>query len=218
MSKKHQWRIVCTRHSRTTWKHATSSPSSQRAEDHAPPGLARDALESLGAYAEEGSEGVGSDAGGSDKDSSGRNSKSVSFDETARVVLVPTRHELLALGRCYSDSDDADGGALRGEGLWWTREDCSRFRRAFRRQIFAQGLQKSCTTMLMDDKMVYKIGREEHTEEEAADDAANADPGAVAGGGGRSGACSTSCAAAAAAAGLSPPPPPVLAAALQDFV
>eukprot|EP00752_Nemacystus_decipiens_P014655 g13052.t1 len=218
LSKKQRWRIVCMRGGTHSARHhhhddATSLP---RVEEHAPAGLVRAVLERLGADIEGGSEG-GSDTGGSEEDSR-RSSRSVSFDDTARVMLVPTRQELLAIGASNDDAD-ADGDAPREEGLWWTRKDCNKFRRSFRRQIFAQGLQKSCTTMLMGDQMVYKIGRddEENAEEEEGSDAdvgAGAGARAGAGAGGRNGSCSSSCGGAE----VSPSPSPILAGVMQDFV
>ena len=194
-------------------KHDRSSSKDEEEEEHAPAGLVRAVLDILRAGADEDSEG-GSDTDGSEEDDgSRRSSRSVSFDETARVVLVPTRQELLALG--HGDDVDADG-APREEGLWWTRKDCNKFRRSFRRQIFAQGLQKSCTTLLMGDKMVYKIGRAEESAEEAAR-AGDADAGAGAGAGsgsGRSGPCGASCGGAEVSASSSP----ILAVVVQDFV
>lgn len=196
LSQRRRWRRLCTTRSTHAREHDTKNSWPPETGEHAPAGLTRAALGTLGAGSGEASE-DGSD--GSEEDSQ-RSSRSVSFDETARVMLVPTRLELLAIGRGTA----ADGDAPRGEGLWWTRKECSRFRRTFRRQIFAQGLQKSCTTLLMKDQMVYAIGRDD---EEEGDDA-----GVGAGGGGRSGACSSSDGGAE----LTPSPSPILAAVVQD--
>lgn len=220
LSKKQQWRIVCRRKSTHSCAKQHDTDRAWAEEGHAPAGLVRAFLESLDPRIEEGSE-DGSDTGGSDDDSSSlRSSRSVSFDETARVMLVPTRHELLALGR-HGDGEGGDAGggdAPREEGLWWTRKDCNKFRRSFRRQIFAQGLQKSCTTLLMGDTLVYKIGRdEENAEEEAGGGDGDAGAGADAGAGGdgrSSGSCRTSCGGAEVPSS----PSPILAAVVQDFV
>lgn len=204
LSKKQQWRMLCVRRCA---KHDAKSPSPPAPEGHAPARLlAGAAREILSADSAEGSE-DGSDTDGFEDD----RRRSVSFDETARVMLVPTRHELLELGHGGGGEDtDGDAGG-REEGLWWTRKDCNQFRRSFRRQIFAQGLQKSCTTLLMKDKMVYKIGRDEEESEER-DDADAAAGGTY--GDGRSGTCSASCGGTE----LSPSPSPILAAGVQDFV
>lgn len=184
---------------------------SSAGEEHAPAGLVKAALESLAADVEGGLEG-GSDTDGSEEDSR-RSSRSVSFDETARVMLVPTRHELLALGSHGggSDADGDAGDARREEGLWWTRKDCNHFRRSFRRQIFAQGLQKSCTTLLLGDKLVYKIGHDEENGEEGEGQPQDCDAEAPAAGG----ACGGS---SGGGTEVAPSPSPILAAVAQDFV
>lgn len=90
----------------------------------------------------------------------GRSNRSVSFDETARVVLVPTRHELLALQarlQQQAQQPNTTGGDPRwDESIWWTRNDCRQFRRSFRKQIFAHGLQNHGSFLLTDD-MIFGL-------------------------------------------------------------
>lgn len=86
--------------------------------------------------------------------------RSVSFDNSIRVVLVPTRHELKMVGGGgdgkldgeegggeegeagggEGEGHDGDGGGRDcGGGIWWSLQECLEFRRSFRRQLVALG-------------------------------------------------------------------------------
>lgn len=105
-----------------------------------------------------------------------RGPRSVSFKAGARVIFVPTRSELKAREdlchqqRYHQQHDhlhdlgervDCDGGDVDGcnEGIWWTRKDCARFRRSFRRQLCAENLQAELKSFLCPTELVFRIGR-----------------------------------------------------------
>lgn len=108
-----------------------------------------------------------------------RSFRSVSFEESTQVILVPTRHELKEVDtqeskergrRALSDQVGVAGGARQegggcDEGIWWTMQECVGFRKAYRRQIFALGLD-SCRTLLCPATMVFLAGAAEEREEE----------------------------------------------------
>ncbi|CAM9516045.1 unnamed protein product [Ectocarpus sp. 12 AP-2014] len=115
--------------------------------------------------------------GGIGEDYDERGPRSVSFDKAeARVIFVPTRSELkarddLCLQQRYHqkhdylhdlggrvDCDGGDGGGCN-EGIWWTRKDCARFRRSFRRQLCAENLQAELKSFLCPTELVFRIGR-----------------------------------------------------------
>ncbi|CAB1116290.1 unnamed protein product [Ectocarpus sp. CCAP 1310/34] len=115
--------------------------------------------------------------GGIGEDYDERSPRSVSFDKAeARVIFVPTRSELKAReDLCHQqryhqqhdhlhdlggrvDCDGGDGGGCN-EGIWWTRKDCARFRRSFRRQLCAENLQAELKSFLCPTELVFRIGR-----------------------------------------------------------
>lgn len=116
-------------------------------------------------------------------DDDGRTTRSVSFEQRTRVILVPTRHELKErvcaeeddqpqTGRDEGGGEEVGGGSGDGDdnGIWWTMQECYGFRMAYRRQIYALGL-KACRTLLCPSSMVFLAGaaeeeREEQEEEE----------------------------------------------------
>ncbi|CAM9860772.1 unnamed protein product, partial [Ectocarpus sp. 6 AP-2014] len=115
--------------------------------------------------------------GGIGEDYDERGPRSVSFDKAeARVMFVPTRSELKARDDlCHQqsyhqqhdhlhglggrvDCDGGDGGGCN-EGIWWTRKDCARFRRSFRRQLCAENLQAELKSFLCPTELVFRVGR-----------------------------------------------------------
>ncbi|CAM9179033.1 unnamed protein product [Ectocarpus sp. 12 AP-2014] len=148
--------------------------------------------------------------GGIGEDYDERVPRSVSFDKAeARVIFVPTRSELkarddLCLQQRYHqrhdhlhdlggrvDCDCGDGGGCN-EGIWWTRKDCARFRRSFRRQLCAENLQAELKSFLCPTELVFRIGRGDElledemmmrkTQEEEDDARRRGENGVVAGG------------------------------------
>ena len=158
-------------------KQHASQPSSTRS-------LAEDSLCSSTTSASSSSSSINNNNRGDEDD--GRTTRSVSFEQRTRVILVPTRHELKERV-CEHEEDDQPQPGTRGEGgggeggdgdggggggggddnngIWWTMQECYGFRMAYRRQIYALGL-KACRTLLCPASTVFLAGAAEEQEEE----------------------------------------------------